>query len=362
MDHSRIIRNIEREIVIPVGLYHGYKKPKDINEFLEDLVQEASFLNEKGVVVGNGIKRLKIINWVCDAPARATITCTKQHTGYFSCSKCAEEGEWMGRVCFLKEDAEKRTDESFRTKQQEEHHNGTSCLEMLPIDMVADFLLDYMHLVCLGVMRKLLWAWKCGPVIARIGNVNVQRVSDFLKVVSEIIPRDFARAPEGLEELSRFKATELRQILLYTGPVILKGILPKEHYEHFLTLHVAIKILADRELCLDYNDYAKELLVSFVKNSKSLYGEQFVTYNTHNLIHLADEVRVHGHLDIISGFPFENFNHELKKTGSKTRQTTAPNHSQSFRKSTALKTKRAYAAKWFSFKKETQLGSGNGGL
>ena len=44
-----------------------------------------------------------------------------------------------------------------------------------------------------------------------------------------------------------------------------------------------------------------------------LYGTDFVVYNTHGLVHLCDDVKVHGHLDLISGFPFENYLQILKK-------------------------------------------------
>jgi hypothetical protein len=105
---------------------------------------------------------------VCDAPARAFIACTKTHSGYFSCSKCVEEGDFEGRIVFLNESAPLRDDVSFRNKDQEEHHTGKSILENLPIDMVATFPLDYMHLCCLGVMRKLLWVWIKGPLSLQI--------------------------------------------------------------------------------------------------------------------------------------------------------------------------------------------------
>ena len=57
------------------------------------------------------------------------------------------------------------------------------------------------------------------------------------------MPSEFARQPRSLQELDRWKATEFRQFLLYTGPVVLKGIVSKELFQHFLTLNVAMTIL-----------------------------------------------------------------------------------------------------------------------
>ena len=50
-----------------------------------------------------------------------------------------------------------RSDASFRARADEEHHIGTSVLEnLIGFDMVNNFPLDYMHLVCLGVVRKFM--------------------------------------------------------------------------------------------------------------------------------------------------------------------------------------------------------------
>ncbi len=35
-----------------------------------------------------------------DAPARAFLKCTMNHTGYHSCERCTVEGAWDGRVVY----------------------------------------------------------------------------------------------------------------------------------------------------------------------------------------------------------------------------------------------------------------------
>ena len=73
------------------------------------------------------------------------------------------------------------------------------------------------------------------------------------------MPSEFARQPRRLQELDRCKATEFRQFLLYTGHVVLKGIVSKELFQHFLTLNVAMTILLQEshDLRLMYLPYAK---------------------------------------------------------------------------------------------------------
>ena len=63
-----------------------------------------------------------------------------------------------------------------------------------------------------------------------------------------------------------------------------------------------------------YLDYAKDLLVYFVKKSATLYGQNFVTYSVHSLIHLKDyENPFQVNLDKISCFLFKNCIHQFKR-------------------------------------------------
>lgn len=62
-----------------------------------------------------------------------------------------------GRVLFPEFDAPLRTDYSFRHRLQPQHHdkNGRkSVLENVFRDVVDGFVLDYMHLLCIGVNKK----------------------------------------------------------------------------------------------------------------------------------------------------------------------------------------------------------------
>ena len=118
-------------------------------------------------------------------------------------------------------------------------------------------------------------------------------MSAFLNLFAAYIPHDFARRDgRGLNELARFKSTELHFILHHAGPVIFKGVISQELYDHFMLLHVAVRLLSDKDLCTrpDIIDYCRKLLRRFVELGVELYGPHFITINIHNLIHLADDV------------------------------------------------------------------------
>ena len=148
-----------------IGIYHGYSKPNDANFFLSEFVLEM----------------------------------------------------YDGRLIFLDDDSPLRTDTSFRNREDEDHHTGRSILQDLPIDMVKCFPLDYMHLVCLGVMRKLLWAWKRGSYQSRLRASEIDEISKFLVFICPFISCELARKTRSVKELARWKATELRLFLLYVG-------------------------------------------------------------------------------------------------------------------------------------------------
>ena len=57
------------------------------------------------------------------------------------------------------------------------------------------------------------------------------------------MPSEFARQPRSLMEMDRWKATEFRQCILYTGPLMLKGVVTEEVHNHFLRLSVTPAIL-----------------------------------------------------------------------------------------------------------------------
>lgn len=109
-----------------------------------------------------------------------------------------------------------------------------------------------------------------------------------------------------------FKATEFRQIVLYTGVLALKHSLPVEKYNN-LTLHVATTILCSPVLLSIHLDYARKLLQHFVTTFKVLYGSYMVSYNVHSLLHLCDDAEKFGPLDNFSCFKFENYIMQIKK-------------------------------------------------
>ncbi|KAJ8679031.1 hypothetical protein QAD02_014818 [Eretmocerus hayati] len=159
--------------------------------------------------------------------------------------------------------------------------------------MIRLFILDFMHLVCLGVMKKLIvdyWTVGSTKILSR---EKLALLCLRLTNLSNQIPSDFQRTTRGFNDVAQWKATEFRFFLLYIGMFVLKDILPEEHYKHFMLLSVTCRILSSKKFYKIYLPQAREYLRMFVKASMqpNPYGPKFLVTNTHNLTHLADDVK-----------------------------------------------------------------------
>lgn len=208
---------------------------------------------------------LKLDTVICNIPARAFVKHNKSHNAYHSCDKCTNRHE-QSRMSFPCKDYALRTDESFNERLDEIHHlEVPHAFEGTGVGMVSQFPLDYMHLVCLGIVRCLLNMWLRGPLTVCVPATIVEQMSAKLVSMRPYIPVEFARKTRSLRELDRWKATELRQFLLYTGPVMLASFLDKDLYQNFMLLFSGISILASPTFSY-LTDYADTLLNSFVQH------------------------------------------------------------------------------------------------
>ena len=302
-----------------VGGYYGRRDPDDANGYLHDLVAELDVILVTPLTYSNMVYEVRLRSFICDAPARAYLKGIVSHTGYFSCERCTIKGSWLGRVSFHKtEETEARTDSLFRRFHYHKHrckchqHKETALLRIPKLDLIKDFVLDSMHLVFLGVMRRMLYFMKGtvkGLRRARLSSHQKREFEGKLGQCSGRFPSEFVRQPRPLDDLDYWKATELRSFLLYSGLVVLKGTVSSSMFTNFLYLSVAIRYLSlkDDGLRNQALDYSRTLLDAFSKNSRRLYGSAFVVYNVHSLIHIPDDVHhFNKPLQHISAFKFEN--------------------------------------------------------
>ena len=82
--------------------------------------------------------------------------------------------------------------EDFGIEGHSEHHKRKTIVADLDIDLVADVVLDYMHLTCLGVMRKLLCYWIKRDAVNHLIEKNAPTIiSSRLTDLRKYVPGEF---------------------------------------------------------------------------------------------------------------------------------------------------------------------------
>lgn len=181
-----------------VGLFCGKGKPTNVNAYLQSFVSELNGIETDHLHIEIFQKRIKVLVSciICDTPARAFVKKVKGHIGYYGCDKCSQRGMWIdNRMTFPEINSPLRTDVAFDEMSDELHHTGLSPFRGLQIGLVSQFPLDYMHLICLGVVKRLLLLWIKGPLenSCRLSARTVGEISQKLIQMSRHVPREFLR-------------------------------------------------------------------------------------------------------------------------------------------------------------------------
>lgn len=228
------------------------------------------------------------------------------------------KGDYINnRVCFPygNHKSALRTDAEYRNCVEDFHISNTpSILTKIPnINITNSFVLDYMYLINLGVMRKLISFW----IIKRLANVclsgrKINEITSLLLQTKPYKTSDFPRKPQEVQDISRWKATELRLFLIYLGPFVLKNITLTECFDNFMALNVAMIVLLSSDKG-HYSEYTQQLLDYFVMTFDEIYGSFNISQNIHGLIDITSDFNRYGPLDQYSCFLFENHMKEIKK-------------------------------------------------
>ena len=185
----------------------GNQKPDPIDDYLEEFLFDLVELSKDGYKYNEKTFNAELYFFTCDTPVRVALKCIVGHTGYNAYERCNIKGNWVSnRVTFDEAgDFEMRTDEGFKNNLHSRHQNKESPLIQRNIRCIGSFVLDYMHLVCLGVTRRILNFLRKGPAIFRLLHAQLTLASQHLVSLRGNIPSSFARKPRTLFSLDRWK-------------------------------------------------------------------------------------------------------------------------------------------------------------
>lgn len=232
------------------------------------------------------------------------------------CQKCTVRGHHSpisNTVVFTKLKQPLRTDEMFRNREYSQHQKHDTALAKMPIDLVKDIVVaDPLHLIELGVMKRLLVGWITGN-LGYNTKWSIQEKDKISSVLEGIkMPKEIHRDARSLKLFRHWKGLEFRNFINYYGIAVLPDFLPKKYYDHFLKLFCAVRLCsAEKYNC--HLDVAKLLFEDFITEYMKIYGGEYITSNVHNLEHLVDDVKRFGVLSSISAYPFENCLYTIKR-------------------------------------------------
>ena len=204
------------------------------------------------------------------------------------------------------------------SKEERKGVVGRSPLWDIPhFDIVRDTPTEYMHTVCLGVVKRMLeLTFSIGESRTRITKRKLSSPAEFnlCMLVTKVV-REFSRRARKLD-FSVMKAQELRNLLLFFFPHILQCIEPNAKERRLWLLLVFITrscILPSEEFHIHMLDLIEAASSEFYTLYEKLFGPSNCTYNTHVVGSHMIDMRAHGPLTETSAFAFEGFYGEMCK-------------------------------------------------
>ncbi|KAL0149285.1 hypothetical protein M9458_055323 [Cirrhinus mrigala] len=170
-----LLQGVVKKPVV-IALFCCVSKPSCLAAYLKDVVSELQELSKAFVIKGKQCF-LKVTSVICDSSAKAFIKGAKGHTGY-----CVQTGVYLKhRMTFPEVNSPLQTDHSFEMMSDEDHLVTKSPLTDVGISIVSCFPHNYMQLVCLGVVRRLLDLWiASGPLLCRLSSHQMELISSAL--------------------------------------------------------------------------------------------------------------------------------------------------------------------------------------
>lgn len=309
--------NLHDRSPFPIACFCGTGKPEPLETFLRPFMQEVQDLKSNGISFEGKQYVFQIECFICDAPARSYLKGTVGHTSKHGCEKCTMIGHFKNhRITFVGNDTfPPIEDKDFELGINKPFIKTKSPLLEINVKLVSQFPLDPMHLIFLGIVRRLLLNYFiAGKPPYKLSHKQITLMNSKISIIKSYQPSEFSRKCRSLFELKRWKATEYRSFLLYYGIVLLRDVVTDEQYNLFLLLHAAVIILSNEDFIQLHVSKAQLFLKNFVRMSSSVLGEEFVVYNVHSIQHLVDDVRRYGPITHFSCFPFENYLSSLKQS------------------------------------------------
>lgn len=311
------------KIIKPFNRYK-YDEQQELADFFEDL-------NDSDMILDT---------CVCDSPKRGVLKNVKTYAARHGCDYCEcpavsfkdssmskiqltwPPSTMNGRprtITAMRRivDSIENEDENL-TKEYVKGVKGRSVLLNQPrFDLFTDINAEYMHLVCLGVVKKVVgFIYKIGKNRTRVTKrkrTDPKLYNDLIILVK--VPGDYSRRCRNLDP-SVFKAQEYRNIVLVFFPIVLKNIDEKYKKERQLWLCLVFMIRSCTIPNEEYEFVCKDTILKSCELFFNLYFELYGQKHCSCSIHIVSShlLKVRGNVPFTerSAFKFESFYSEMK--------------------------------------------------
>ena len=320
----------QKENMILAGIIPGPREPSlHMNSFLEPLVRDLLKL-WRGVEMttpdGEKTVRAALLCTASDVPATRKLGGFVGHGSLKGCSRClkpfptTEFGTKPDYSGFQRNMWPKRNLQDHRTqgmnwkhantlkkRQDIEHDFGVRFTELLHLpyfDSICFAVVDPMHNVLLGSAKHIMMLWKGNGMIGDDHFASIQDTVDQF-----VTPADIGRIPHKISSgFSSFTADQWKNWTLIYSQVVLKEILPDEHYRCWHTFVLACHFMCSRAISQAAVSQMDVYLMSSCKSVERLFGPDACTPNLHLHGHLQECYMDYGPADSFWLFAFERMN------------------------------------------------------
>ena len=141
--------------------------------------------------------------------------------------------------------------QDFKDSKDDEHHRETTPLvDLLHFDIILNVIIaDLLHLFDFGVTRTAINGWKSGMLGGgpKWSSETLNRINNILDNVE--LPLELHHKLRSIEDTGFWKASEFNMFLNYASFIVLKEVLTKEQYEHFMLYYCAIRLFSSKSSC-----------------------------------------------------------------------------------------------------------------
>ena len=188
-------------------------------------------------------------------------------------------------------------------------------------DYINGFPAEYLHLVCLGVMKRMLeLSFSIGDTRKRITKRKLSSPNLFnIKMAIQKVVSEFGRRGRNMD-FKVMKGEEFRNVILFFFPFVLETIKEdsrdaKSERKLWMVFVFQIRayVLPDQEYSNVSNDELDMCTNEFAILFEHLYGTSNSSYNIHMMSHLK-QVRSKGKLTDTSTFKHESYYGEMRRS------------------------------------------------